>query len=245
MQCKLCLQDKPLIGESHIIPKQFFHKAPGNIDKAFGSVKPGDKANRLYSNKSKSKQIQSGIHVPDILCEDCEQKLGVFDNYAQTTLLREKKIQKNDKENLWKVPASDFNYRKFKLFVMSVLWRSQICEHSFFSAIKLTSDLEAELRDMIIKGNPDSENKFSVVFLRYPEIEANTFSVYRENQPCERYKFRLGHFTFMIKVGGNIYCDFFKKYMLKPQQDLLIPLRSYKETKEYHSILDNIEKYKA
>lgn len=242
MQCKLCLQEKPLIKKSHIIPRKFFKKASDNISKGFAPVNPGDKASRLYSKKSKSIQIQSGIHVPDILCGDCEQKLGVFDNYAQTILLEDKYVEKDDNENLWKIPNID--YTRLKLFFMSVLWRSQICDHVFFSALKLTSDLEAQLRDMIIKENSDVENKLSVILLRESGEEANNFSVYRWDKPCEMYKFRLGNYTFIIKVDENSWSDSFQKYMLKPEQDLLIPVRPYKETKEYQSHLDNIDKYK-
>ncbi len=72
MQCKLCLQEKELIKKSHIIPRQFFHKASDNIAKGFGNVSHGDKVGRLYSKNSKSQQIQSGIYVPNILCKDCE-----------------------------------------------------------------------------------------------------------------------------------------------------------------------------
>jgi hypothetical protein len=238
MQCKLCLQEKHLIKKSHIIPKQFFIKA----SKGFGSVNSGDNVSRVYSKKIKSVQKQNGIYVPDILCEDCEQKLGVFDNYAQIILLAEKNIEKYDKENLWKVP--NVNYKKLKLFFISVLWRSHICNDGFFSAVSLTSTLETQLRHMIIEENPDIENKFSVLLLRYREVEAIKFAVYRWEQPCETYKFRLGHYTFFIKVDENSWPDSFQKYMLKPEQDLLIPLQNYKETKEYQSDIDNVDKYK-
>lgn len=243
MQCKLCLEEKPLIGESHIIPKRFFLKASDHIHKGFGFVKTGDKANWLYSKKAKPKQVQNGVYVPDILCENCEQKLGVFDNYAQTILLTDKYIEKDDKENLWKVRNVD--YRRLKLFFISVLWRSQICNDSFFSAVNLTSDLEAELRDMIIKNNPDSENKFSVLLLRHSGVEAIKFAVYRWEQPCKMYKFRLGSYTFIIKIDENSWAESFQEYMLKPEQDLLIPvLGDYKLTKEYQKDLDNIGNYK-
>ncbi|HEX8574656.1 MAG TPA: hypothetical protein VF677_00015 [Flavobacterium sp.] len=242
MQCKLCLQDKPLTKESHIIPRQFFHNASDNIDKGFGSVKHGDKASRLYSKKSKSQQIQSGIYVSDILCRDCEQRLGVFDNYAQSILLAEKNIEKDDKANLWKVP--NINYKKLKLFFISVLWRSHICNHSFFSAVNLTSNLETKLRDMIVEENPDSENNFSVFLLRYREVEAIKFAVYKWKQPCEMYMFRLGYYAVFIKVDENSWPYIFQKHMLKPEQDLLIPVQNYKKTKEYQSDIDNIDKYK-
>jgi len=242
MQCKLCLQDKPLIQESHIIPRGFFRNASDNIDKEFGSVKPGDKASWLYSKESKSKQIQCGIYVADILCKDCEQKLGILDNYGQTILLAEKNVEKDDKKNLWKVP--NINYKKLKLFFISVLWRSHICNHSFFSAVNLTSNLEIKLREMIVEENPGSENEFSVFLLRYREVEAIKFTIYKWKQPCETYNFRLGYYAVFIKVDENSWPDTFQKYMLKPEQELLISIQNYKETREYQSDIDNIDKYK-
>lgn len=236
MQCKLCLQEKQLVKRSHIIPKQFFLK----VSKGFGPVNSPD--NWIYSKKSKPHQTQNGIYVPDILCDDCEEKLGRFDNYGQTLLITEKNVQKDDNENLWKVP--NINYKKLKLFFLSILWRSHICNHSFFSAVQLTSDLETRLRNMIVDENPDSENKFSVFLLRYREIEAIRFAVYKWKEPCEMYKFRLGYYAFFIKVDENSWPDIFQQYMLKPEQDLLIPVYNYKKTKEYQSDIDNIDKYK-
>ena len=247
MQCKLCFQEKPLTENSHIIPKKFFQKAFINIPKGFAPENYGDKANRLYSKESKSRNQQSGIHVKNILCESCEQKLGVFDNYAQTILLNnDKYLKKDDKEKVWKLQNIDYDYIKLKLFFMSVLWRSQICSDSFFSQVELTSDSEAKLRDMIINKNPGSENEFSVLLLKYLGEEAESFSVSRGKQLCEVYMFRLGNYTFYIKVDENSWPDLFQEYMLKPEQDLLIPDGGpYKETKSYQSDVDNSDKYKA
>jgi len=247
MQCKLCLQEKPLIKKSHIIPKKFFQQAFINIPKGFAPENYGDKAYRLYSKESKSRNQPSGIHVKNILCESCEQKLGLFDNYAQTILLNnDKYLKKDDKKNVWKLQNIDYDYIKLKLFFMSVLWRSQICSDSFCSQVELTSDSEAKLRDMIINKNPGSENEFSVLLLKYLGEEAESFSVARGKQLCEVYMFRLGNYTFYIKVDENSWPDLFQEYMLKPEQNLLIPDGGfYKETKSYQSDVDNIDKYKA
>jgi hypothetical protein len=97
---------------------------------------------------------------------------------------------------------------------------------------------------MIVEENPDSENNFSVFLLRYREVEAIKFAVYKWKQPCEMYMFRLGYYAVFIKVDENSWPYIFQKHMLKPEQDLLIPVQNYKKTKEYQSDIDNIDKYK-
>jgi hypothetical protein len=242
MQCKLCLQEKELIKKSHIIPRQFFHKASDSIAKGFGNVSNGDKVGRLYSKNTKSQQMQSGIHVPNILCKDCEQKLGVFDNYAQSVLLNNNNIEKHEDKGLWKIKNVD--YKKLKLFFVSVLWRSQICKHDFFNKVNLTKDLEDELRGMIMGEDPGDESDFSVLLLRYQGKEANHFSVKKWQTSFEGYYFRIGNYTFIINVDAQDFPSSFLQYILTANSPLLIPIIVYKDTKEYEFILNNIGLYK-
>jgi hypothetical protein len=242
MPCKLCLQEKELRNKSHIIPRQFFHKASKNIAKGFGNVSQGDKVGRLYSKNTKSKQMQSGIHVPNILCGDCEQKLGVFDGYAQTVLLNNNDIEKHEGKGLCKIKKVD--YKKLKLFFLSVLWRSQICKHDFFNEVNLTKDLEDELRDMIYGEAPGDESDFSVLLLRYEGKEANHFSVKKWQSPFEGYYFRIGNYTFIIKVDDQDFPSSFLQYILTANSPLLIPITDYKATKDYELLINNIDLYK-
>ncbi len=241
MQCKLCLKERPLIKKSHIIPRQFFHEVSKNIGKGFGDVSHGDTVGRIYSKKTKSKQVPSGIHVPNILCEECEQKLGVFDNYAQTVLLKGKFI-KNDENTLWKLPTVD--YKKLKLFFLSILWRSHICNNPFFKEVSLTESLESELRKIIIREEPGDENNFPIFLRKYKGIAAGLFYVLKKQEPFENYHFRIETYEIFIKMDDKNIEDNYKKMLLTPNSPLVIPVEENETSIEYKKLLKVINEFK-
>lgn len=243
MQCKLCSQEKPLIEKSHIIPRQFFHKMSENIVNDFGDVPHGERVGRTYSKETKSKQAQSGIHVPDILCKDCEQKLGVLDNYAQTILLKSKFILiENEAKTVWKLPNVD--YKKLKLFFISVVWRSHICNHPFFQEVNLTDSLESDLRDIIIREEPGDENKFPILLWRYEGKAAEFFAAQKRQEPFEHYYFFLGNYRVIIKIDDKNIEELYKEILLVPNSPLMIEVKDHTTSREYKELLEGIERYK-
>jgi hypothetical protein len=104
------------------------------VDEHFGGVSTEEKSIRIYSKEQKSKQQQSGLYVADILCKDCEQLLGKWDNYAQSLLLEKMElINDNSSQNeAGHIEVNEIDYDKLKLFFRSVLWRSSIVKDKSF-----------------------------------------------------------------------------------------------------------------
>jgi hypothetical protein len=212
-----------------------------NIAKGFGDVPHGDKVGRTYSKKSKSKQAQSGIYVPNILCKDCEQKLGILDNYAQTTLLKSKFIE-NEEKTVWKIPIVD--YKKLKLFFISVLWRSHICNHPLFQEVNLPDSLEFDLRDIIIREEPGDENKLPIFLWRYEGKAAELFGAKKRQEPFEHYYFFLGNYRVVIKIDHKNIEDLYKEILLVPNSPLIIHVKDHATSREYKELSEEIKQYR-
>src|ERR1700694_5389785 len=75
--CKLCRKDKRLI-RAHIIPESLY-----------ASLRSDSKVPRIYSNEEgiHPKRVRTGIYDSEILCAECDNTIGVWDNYAQELLL--------------------------------------------------------------------------------------------------------------------------------------------------------------
>ena len=155
--CKLCGQKKELIEKSHIFPRHFYHKTTQEIGNHFNDVSQGEKVPRLFSADYKSIQTQCGLYVPDILCGDCENFLGRWDNYAQNFLLKEVNINPLGNNDYTIQQVNSFDYKQLKLFFMSVLWRSDISRnkafglYKFFSEVNLGTVWENTLRNLLLK----------------------------------------------------------------------------------------------
>lgn len=121
--CKFCGQNKKLI-DAHVIPWGFYkHLIPD-----------GEKHDPFLLVSRGSEQRRSkGSYDKLILCADCDNTIGILDNYAQS-LLRESKFIEERPKLLW---FSDGEYKKFGLFVESVLWRTSISTRNEFENISL------------------------------------------------------------------------------------------------------------
>lgn len=157
--CQLCGQERELIKSSHIIP-EFMYKPLFDADRQMhmrSLTRPGDNG----------KTVQTGIYDKHILCEDCDnRRIGQMEQYVAAVLfgghagsVTYQGSQNPDGSHSIKMAGLD--YRKFKLFFLSVLWRAHISKNKFFEKINIGSTA-AIIRDMLLSEDPDKESRFRV-----------------------------------------------------------------------------------
>jgi hypothetical protein len=157
MQCKLCLQEKKLC-DSHIIPEFFFRQGYDDKHRLLVLSK---------QNIGKTKFIQKGLREK-LLCKDCESflckeyenyfaKLWYIDNLLPKEALKKHYIYKG------------IDYTKFKLLLLSILWRASISSRPEFSQIQLGEHQEI-IRNMILSRNAGDQFDY-IIFgsLLYPD----------------------------------------------------------------------------
>ncbi len=158
MVCKLCLTDKKLLWNSHIIP-DFMYVYGGLFD---------DK-NRLYKVVVTEGQIltsklkQTGAKEKNILCRSCDNEvLGKLETYAKMVLyggVPKKMPPRVDDNGLTYTLCKGIDYSKFKIFLLSLLWRTSISNLPDFEDVKLGSH-EDIIRQMILNNNPDVPSNY-------------------------------------------------------------------------------------
>jgi len=165
--CKLCGEYKDLCSKSHILPK-FCYKYLKEKDNSFIFFRYP--AHKPVDNKF-SIEYESGI-----LCLDCENKrLGSLDDYGSKIINNDgfnDKLSfslKETPENKFLVISNSFyEYKKFKLFLLSILWRAGISSRKMFAEVKLDSNIEIDLREMILNDNPGKEYEYPCGILLPP-----------------------------------------------------------------------------
>lgn len=149
MDCKLCKTEKKLC-DSLVIP-EFVYKALYDDKHRF---------HVLSSLKTtKNAQLQKGLRE-NLLCINCEQILSKYERYASLVFLGQEKTTAVQNGNL--VTITDINFKKFKLFQLSVLWRASIASSKMFSQVDLGPH-EEKLRVMLLNENPGDEKDYPVV----------------------------------------------------------------------------------
>jgi hypothetical protein len=204
MPCRLCLKDKEL-RNSHIIP-EFFYK-PLYDDK--------HRINTLISDKEIHAYHQKGVRER-LLCHDCEQQIGRYENYVRKMFYGG--VPLDFPQNPDHLCIKNIEYRKMKLFQMSLLWRASISTHPFFGFINL-GPYEEKIRLMICEENPGSRYEIGCLLVFY-QNENNRVVDELILQPMklrsnghQSYAFILGGALWLFIVSSHsrqfVYSDYF------------------------------------
>jgi len=125
---------------------------------------------------SKSKKVPTGIYDKNILCANCDTNIiGSYETYA-STILYGGVMNENDKpifqrmidvNNVESMKVYNVDYTKFKLFLLSLLWRSSITSQILFKDVKLSIDDEENIRLMLLKGDAGDVYDYPCVILTF------------------------------------------------------------------------------
>ncbi len=153
MICRLCLQEKPLV-ESHIIP-EFCYKP-------------------IYDHKHRLNELSTDPGVPNrcrlqkglkenLLCSSCDNdRISKWENYARKVFYGGVEIGITPgKDHLI---ISEVDYKKMKLFQMSVLFRASVSKHKVFKDVNLGVH-EERLRRMLIDEDPGEIHRYGCAML--------------------------------------------------------------------------------
>ena len=151
MSCALCTRELPL-RRSHIIP-EFLYKTLYDSKHRFHQISADP--------EKRSELLQKGLREP-LLCEGCEQRLSALERYASMVLNGGTSIgiQQQGKKLL----LSGLDYKKLKLFQLSILWRAGIASSEVFSQVSLGSHAD-RLREMLDSENPGPYHAYGCLML--------------------------------------------------------------------------------
>ncbi len=233
MRCRLCLHQKRLI-EAHIIPKwvfKYLYPNPKNIDGAL----------RMVSIKEPySKRRPTGIYDDSILCQDCDNKIGRYDNYAKSIFLN-KKIVPSPRFRGKAYLIQNIDVPKVKSFFISLLWKASVSNKEEFAKIKL-GKYEPKFRKALANHKPNV-NGIEVVLGKYtskvfPTITAKSVLLPYKKQikEIDTYIVRLPKgFKIWVKVDRRPFSYPFNRLVLRDSGNKAIigDLGNYENTKEF------------
>ncbi len=133
--CKLCNQPKKLC-VSHIIPRSFLKSLKKGSSQLIRIDTRPDVANRM-DNANWSEHL---------LCKDCE---AFLENRYEGPQLRKLRDYKNNLKSQSRVTLVRFEYQKFYLFWLSIIWRASLSESVEFSSVNLDHKIEEVCRGLI------------------------------------------------------------------------------------------------
>lgn len=134
--CRLCLKEKKLC-DSHIFPEYMYtHCYDENHKYNEFNAKIGEF----------NKRRPQGIYEP-LLCKKCEEIIQIYEDHAKIILY--KRVKPLIRSNQKPCTIDDYDYLKFKLFVLSLLWRASVSNHDMYKLISL-GKYENKLRELLL-----------------------------------------------------------------------------------------------
>jgi hypothetical protein len=223
-RCKLCGEVKSLLSKSHIIP-EFMYAPLFDENHKLNVLAPAQyvKGNRQVARPS------SGEYEGGILCKTCDNvTIGQYESYAHRALYG----GAGDPSDLptiehgvteTGIPISrvtNIRYKEFKLFLLSILWRSSISSRRFFRDVKL-GPYEESVRRMLVNGDPGGVDQFPVIIFSWlsdssvPKDIVGEPGINRKEKGI-RYIFPIAGLTYVYHVSPTSMIPDFRPFTLLP-----------------------------
>lgn len=241
-KCQLCSKKEKLC-YSHIIP-EFFYK-PLYTDK--------HKFLAIPSNKERNiPKLQKGFREY-LLCRKCEDQINKYETYSKSFLssifsskgspFAYKRIKDIAHPSSEALMYDNIDYKKFKLFLLSILWRASISSLPEFQFVDLGPHNE-KIRDMIFNENPGAQTDYPCIIYFMEGTKNLTRSIHPslhqkiEGHNC--FRFLITNFLFIYYVSSHRKPEDVRHFAIKENGTLGILLLSsndYKSLPEYRNAI--------
>jgi hypothetical protein len=237
MICQLCKTEKRLIRRSHIIP-DFMYNGLFNEKHFIADFDlTGKRDTRLYPN---------GFYDSNILCKECDNILiGRLESYAKVVLFGGKGKRSDYHEIAQEIDifgnkilhVKNIDYKRFKLFLLSVLWRASISKQEIFRHVNLGCH-EDIIRKMIYDSNPGNESEYPMSILLFTpndicptEFITNPFPV--GNDENISYIFTINSMIINYKIFGGKDMEIYNRLMIRKSNSMEIIIMNAKSSVDY------------
>lgn len=211
--CKLCLQEKYLLKESHIFSAFLYREAGLLNDEKYAIVETKKLIEGTYVDGfPKANPKSKGEFEGGILCESCDNKIiGTYETYASQLLFHNSNCKQYQTGEGFKFSlCTNVDYTKFKLFVLSLLWRASISSRKAFGNVRLNSAVAEELRLMILNSDAKEFSKFPFLIYTHWNIDESEMPSDLFIPPIQMISPQ-GEMTYRFYMGGNFYDIFLGK----------------------------------
>lgn len=228
--CKLCKKEEKLCN-SHILPEFFY------LD-----LYEEHKHKIIQITKENEKFLQKGIREY-LLCQQCETKLSKYEKYAKELIVEIPNFSRDN--DLGILYSDNVDYHKFKLFQLSLLWRSGISTHKAFAQVNLGPH-EEKIRLMLYTENPGQASDYgclmSVILeteLLHKVLQSPTrFKLFTHTA----YKFAVGNLTWVFVVTRHKIPSPMQGLFLQESGLLRVMLSRYDEQAEIIKLAQSLQR---
>ncbi len=184
--CKLCLRDRPLV-KGHVLSEFLYRDLYDRRRHKF---------NQLHTDVTK-RNIQRSKGLYDrMLCDHCDnQIISGYEACASNVLNGSANVEIT--HELDRIVVNGLEYAQFKLFQVSLLWRSVISTMDEFKSVRVTPEHAERMRLMLLNCDPGEPHDYGCVVM-IPEMYNEVRQCIMPPDPVRIF----GHRCFRLLAGG-------------------------------------------
>ena len=181
--CRLCQNEREL-RRSHVLPEFLYGAAYDEKHRLLLVPGTADKKPSLE---------QKGLRER-LLCQECETRLSTYERHARHVLFETDSFSMTDEPK--RIVVHGVDYRLFKLFQMSLIWRAGVSSLTMFSKVELGPH-EEKLRLALLNDNPGEYFFYPCILLEAPAMPK---PLERAITPPMPFRFE-GHKAYRLSIG--------------------------------------------
>jgi hypothetical protein len=230
MICKLCRQEKELIGRSHIIPKFLYSDL---YDEKHRLIKFD--ALGLSKGKEKNSSLPTSPYEKFILCKNCDNVVISQYEFHFSQVYKNSNIEKSifpEPEKINQYEFKNLDYNKTNIFFLSLLWRAHYSTLNEFKEVKLESKIERKLRRQILNGvYEESTVKISAISLSQESDFNRTITQFKKL--FNSYSFIMKNFIVFFHLDSDNLYNLLYNHNIKENGKWIIPEIPKKSESEF------------
>ncbi|MDP2227375.1 MAG: hypothetical protein Q8J78_07845 [Moraxellaceae bacterium] len=152
--------------------------------------------------------MQKGIRERMLCCE-CETRISKWERYASLAMKEQLPLEAKRIGKVVSIRGVD--YKNFKLFQLSILWRSSVAKHEMFAAVSLGQH-EEKIRRLLLESDPGNPEDYAC--LMYALLDGDTPVTDLIDQPM---RVRLDrHNAYRFVFGGIVWTYIVTSHNINP-----------------------------
>lgn len=191
----------------------------------------------------------TGVYDSNLVCDKCEAIFGPYDDYGHEFFKLEHavKLVSPEMESLGWVCSVD--YSKFKLFILSIMWRASASDRPECASVKL-GQFQEPIRQMIKSGDPGPADRFPIVLQRYEQdSDMAPLSMPRRARlsysSVNYYKMELAGCAVWVAIDERRVPTVFNDLMLAPGRDARLLPADYRTTGDFKKMAATLRRIRA
>ncbi len=182
------------------------------------------------------KKSPVGEYDDGILCQECENVFGPWDDYAQKLITEEnlKEAELRKAGHVVGYRLDNYDYKLLKLFFLSVAWRASVSERPFYRRVHLGSH-ERRILVMLKADDPGSVSDYGVSLAHFTDQYGGVIlDPHPERWDGVNYlRFYFGGLVAYVKVDQRGAHWLHKSLLMEPGKPLNIVGRTMANSKEF------------